>query len=193
MGSDSLTTRMSSPEAELFTQVREGRAGAWERLVERYAALVYAVPRQLGLSAVDSEEVSQTTWMIVHRHLHLIEKPRSLAHWLITTASREAWKLQRTRSRRERIEAAGVRVSNDSEGDPAEIVERLEQVQLVRDALDELPVRCAQLLRALYLSSREMSYREVGEALGMPQGSVGPTRMRCLAHLVRILEPRSRP
>ena len=186
-------TCASDAEAELFSGVREGRSGAWERLVERYAALVYAVPRRMGLLQADAEEVSQATWMIVHRHLHLIEKPRSLAHWLITTASREAWKVQRTRSRRERIEAGSARILSDqAEGDPAELLERFEQAELIRNALDELPAHCSELLKALYLDSRERSYGEVGKALGMPLGSIGPTRIRCLAHLARILEPRLR-
>ena len=181
-------------DAELFFGVREGRNGAWEKLVERYAALVYAVPRRMGLSLADAEDVSQATWMIVHRHLHLIEKPRSLAHWLITTASREAWKLQRSRSRRERLEAGSARILSDQpEGDPVELLERLEQAELIRDALDELPAHCTELLRALYLDSRERSYQEVAKALGRPQGSIGPTRLRCLAHFARILEQRLRP
>ena len=185
---------MRTNEAELFLRVREGRSGAWEKFVERYAALVYAVPRQMGLSRADAEEVSQSTWMIVHRHLHLIEKPHSLANWLITTASRECWRLERIRSRRERTEAASVRTrSGEPEDDPAEVLERLEQTELVREALGELPDRCVELLRALYLDSRAKNYHEVGKALRMPVGSIGPTRMRCLAHLARILEPRLRP
>ena len=197
--SDSLVSKdsrgmgVNDSEAELFLRVREGHDGAWERLVQRYAALVYAVPRRMGLPTTDAEEVSQATWMIVHRHLHLVKKPHSLAHWLITTASREAWKLRRARSRRERIEAAGARIqSKDVEDDPAELLVRLEQAEVIRDALYELPGRCAELLRALYLDGRERSYGEVGMALDMPQGSIGPTRLRCLAHLARILEPRLR-
>lgn len=190
----STTTGVSDPEAELFSNVREGRAGAWESLVERYAALVYAVPRQMGLAPADAEEVSQATWMIVHRHLHHIQKPQSIAHWLITTASREAWKLRRTRSRQERLETTSARIHGDrEEEDPAELLERLEQSELIRNALNELPARCMELLRALYMTKGETSYREVGKELGMPQGSVGPTRIRCLAHLARILEPRLRP
>src|SRR5262245_14474790 len=163
-------------------------------MVERYAALVYAVPRKMGLSSADAEEVSQATWMIVHRHLHLIQKPRSLAHWLITTASREAWKLRRMRSRQERIESASARIRSEQQvEDPAELLVRLEQMELIRGALDELPPRCVELLRALYMASGETSYRDVGKELGMPQGSVGPTRIRCLAHLARILEPRLKP
>ena len=185
---------MKDSDEDLFLGVRQGHTGAWERLVERYAALVYAVPRQMGLSSADAEEVSQATWMIVHRHLHLIEKPRSLAHWLITTASRETWKLRRIRRRRERLEAASARIEPDAlDDDPAQLLERMEQAELVRAAIEELPPRCAGLLRALYLDPGETSYRETGASLGMPQGSVGPTRMRCLAQLARILEPRLRP
>ena len=188
---DSTATGVNDSEADLFTAVRAGQAGAWEKLVKRYGALVYSVPRQMGLLQVDAEEVSQATWMIVHRHLHLIEKPRSLAHWLITTASRESWKLQRNRGRREQVETAAARNQHaQPEDDPAERFARLEQAEMVREALQELSARCAELLRALYLDKGEHSYEEVGKALGMPLGSVGPTRLRCLAHLARILEPR---
>jgi DNA-directed RNA polymerase specialized sigma24 family protein len=46
--------------------------------------------------------------------------------------------------------------------------------------------RCRTLLRALAYSPDD-SYVEVSAALGMPVGSIGPTRSRCLQHLRREL------
>ena len=85
-------------EEQLFEAVRAGDPGAWERLVERYAALVLSVPRRMGLSAADCDEVFQATWITLHQHGKLIRKPSSLPSWIITTARREAWRLERARS-----------------------------------------------------------------------------------------------
>ena len=46
----------------------------------------------------------------------------------------------------------------------------------------DLPERCQQLLRVIALAERP-DYAQVADALGMPVGSIGPTRGRCLAKL----------
>ena len=45
-----------------------------------------------------------------------------------------------------------------------------------------LPERCRALLRVIAFADRP-DYAELSKALGMPQGSIGPTRGRCLAKL----------
>jgi DNA-directed RNA polymerase specialized sigma24 family protein len=47
--------------------------------------------------------------------------------------------------------------------------------------------RCQRLLIALYLDSQEYGYREIAEMLGMPEGSIGPTRACCLTQLRQLL------
>jgi DNA-directed RNA polymerase specialized sigma24 family protein len=40
------------------------------------------------------------------------------------------------------------------------------------------------------LDDGAFSYREIGEILGMPLGSIGPTRRRCLHRLQQVTETR---
>jgi DNA-directed RNA polymerase specialized sigma24 family protein len=49
----------------------------------------------------------------------------------------------------------------------------------------QLSERCQRLLRVL-MAAEPPAYVEVAEALGMPIGSIGPTRMRCLERLRQI-------
>jgi DNA-directed RNA polymerase specialized sigma24 family protein len=56
----------------------------------------------------------------------------------------------------------------------------------VRRALAGLPGRCPELL-AVLAESPEVTYRQVAERLGVPRGSIGPTRSRCLGCLRSLL------
>lgn len=173
---------------DLFFAARSGRPEAWERLVRHYGPLVQAVPRRMGLEENDVDEVFQATWIALHRHLPEIKKPAALASWIATTAAREAARLRRNRRRQEYAEASASTLSSRAGPEaPEEIVERLERVQRVRDAVDALGERCRDLLTALHLSPGRKSYEEVAGELGIPMGSIGPTRLRCLAKLARIL------
>ena len=181
-----MTERTS--EAELFEDLRRDRPGAWERFVRRFLPIVYAVPRRMGLSDADAEEVTQATWIVLHRHLHWIEKPASIVSWVLTTTSREASRIQRDQRRRTDVEAIHARGAEArTEPSPEDRVARLELVFAVREAVEALGPPCSDLLAALYFSPTS-EYRQVAKRLGMPLGSVGPTRQRCLERLFRKLE-----
>jgi len=67
-------------------------------------------------------------------------------------------------------------------------MQSLEDEQAVRRALGAMGERCRRLLRALYFDPSLASYDEVAARLGIPRGSIGPTRQRCLARLREELE-----
>jgi RNA polymerase sigma factor (sigma-70 family) len=69
---------------------------------------------------------------------------------------------------------------------PAEEIAQLEERHFVRQAFDQLPARCRALLDLLYYAAEAPSYERVSERLGMPVGSIGPTRARCLEKLARL-------
>jgi DNA-directed RNA polymerase specialized sigma24 family protein len=58
---------------------------------------------------------------------------------------------------------------------------------MIWQAFRQLGPRCQELLRALLLAQPALSYAEVAEAFGMPIGSIGPSRARCLDQLRRKL------
>ena len=67
--------------------------------------------------------------------------------------------------------------------------EAIERAQLLRSALADMSERCRTLLEA-FLNDDDANYRDVARRLGMPIGSIGPTRARCFAKLKDLLAAR---
>jgi len=160
-----------------------GQRGAWEALVRAYATLVYAIPRRMGLTQDEAEDVSQAVFTALLGALPTLRDGQSLAKWLIVVAKRQSWKVIRGRDRvadssvAERIEA-GVGEGGD---------QVWERRQAVRRGLEALGGRCQELLTALFMCKQKPDYNEVSGRLGIPVGSIGPTRNRCLKKLMEVL------
>ncbi len=161
-------------------------------LIERYQRLVYSIPRRAGLDEDRSADVFQQVFGKLVEHLDRIEQPDRLGAWLATTARREMWRL----SQRESVTQP---LSNDDEPDdetgqlpdgaplPDEVLLRLEEQHTVRLAVAALDERCRRLLTLLFYQPDPLPYAEVAAALEMSEGSIGPTRIRCLQKLRRLL------
>jgi RNA polymerase sigma factor (sigma-70 family) len=161
----------------------EGDEGAWQAIVARFERLVWATVRAHRLSSADAADVSQTVWLRLVENLDRIRDPDRLGAWLVTTARRECLRLIRLRSRE---------LATDS-SDPFDVLREDSVAQQVitkeRDrallrALEAIDERCQVLLRLLSVPDAP-SYEELGAALGMPVGAIGPTRARCLEKLRR--------
>ena len=87
----------SAGTGELVARASAGDQGAWDRLVERYGGLVWAVARAHGLDSADASEVSQVTWLRLTQHLGAIPQPERLGSWLLGAATREADRMRRLR------------------------------------------------------------------------------------------------
>lgn len=178
---DDNTGRPGASElAELVARCISGEAAAWQQLVDRFAGLVYAIARGHRLDEADCDDVAQTVFSILARRLPSIDDPHALPGWITTTARRECWRIARSRCDVGGSVIEPVYLSND---DVAEIEAR----GRILDALDRLDQRCRSLLQLLYANGAGTSYQAAAEILGIPTGSVGPTRLRCLAKLQKLL------
>ena len=169
--------------AELVRAAGTGDQRSWDALVERFSGLLWAVARAHRLREADAADVVQTTWLNLVQHLGSIREPQHVGAWLATTARRECL---RALNRDQRLvltdDEAGLQAREPPPATPEEDVLAAERLALLRAALEELPPRCQQLLRVL-TADPPPSYEQVSAALGMPVGSIGPTRARCLERL----------
>lgn len=168
----------------LVAAAANGDEAAWNALTDRFSRLVWSVARSYRLSQDDAADAVQNTWLRLLENLGRIENPQALPGWLTTTARHEALGVIRRRGRDV--------VSRDDDlglGRPDPLADELD-AGLLDDEQDaalwrcfrHLTERCQQLLRVLMAADRP-AYTEVAAGLGMPIGSIGPTRMRCLAQL----------
>jgi RNA polymerase sigma factor (sigma-70 family) len=173
---------------ELVVRAREGDQQAWNQLVERYTGLVWAIARSYRLSRADGADVNQTVWLRLLEHLDRIADPDKAGAWIATVCRNEC---KRT------LRRAGRELLTDHDADVVDVRDEPPDMPLLRDeryaelwaSFGELPPRCQALLRLL-MADPPPSYLEVAAALEMPVGSIGPTRMRCVARLRRITDGR---
>jgi RNA polymerase sigma factor (sigma-70 family) len=169
--------------ADLVLAAGQGDQTAWERLVDRFAGLIWAVARAHGLSTTQAADVSQVTWLRLVEHLGSLRDPEHVGAWLATTARREALRTLRSRSRE--APSADVATEGGLPAPPPDLDVLLsERDAVLWRAFEELPPRCQRLLRLL-LTEPPPGYTEIAAALGMRVGSIGPTRARCLGCLRR--------
>lgn len=166
-----------------------GDRAAWRRLVSRYEGVIFAIPRRYGLSDEDAAEVFQNVCLALYRGLPRLRLAAGLTRWVLVTTRRQARDLA-LRRRREVPDPDGVAALQRTDPSPLAdtVMEEMEERIAVRAALGELTGRCRQLIEWLYLSPDTPSYREIARRLEIPEGTVGPTRARCLDRLRLILE-----
>jgi RNA polymerase sigma factor (sigma-70 family) len=177
-------------DGALLRRCQAGDHRAWRDLVSRHGGLVYAIARTHRLPEDACDDVAQTVFASLLKHLNDVREPAALVGWLATTARRECWRVVRKSRAQERLARGVASASGEAQEQQPEVsLERVEQAHRVRIALDELGGRCKELLTALFASPDKPDYTLIASRLGMPIGSIGPTRLRCLAKLAEILGP----
>jgi RNA polymerase sigma factor (sigma-70 family) len=172
--------RDDPPVSLLITTAQTGDQQAWNALVERYAPLVWSICRRYELGSAHASDVGQNVWLRLVDQLGNIRDPAALPGWLATTTRRECGRVLRARS-----SPAAVLVL-DAENIPDEQTDTAEQQLLtaerhaaLREAFTGLPPRCQRLI-AMLIEDPPVPYAKISADLGIPIGSIGPTRRRCL-------------
>lgn len=189
-GSESLVIQA----ADSFAAYQGGDRPAFDDLVALLTPLMYRTARAAGLDTVGAEDVIQTVWMSLLRTSDSIREPRTIVKWLLTSTRRESWRVRgRVRAEQGRSGATfGVddeelmRLPEQRDVGPEEVVLRDDRQRALWGHVQGLPERCRQLLSVIAFSDKP-DYAHLATALGMPVGSIGPTRGRCLAKLRDVL------
>jgi RNA polymerase sigma factor (sigma-70 family) len=173
--------------AQLVHSAAGGDRWAWERLHDRYSHIIWAITRTFKLGESDAADVFQVTWLRLLEHIDRLIFPDRVGSWLATTARHECLRLVEARQRVVLVRDDGEfgEVAHESDIDERLLAE--ERAGAVREALARLPGHHQRLLNLL-MADPPASYAEISDQLGLPVGSIGPTRGRCLERLRVLLE-----
>ena len=175
----------ASPIAVLVSAAAEGDQSAWNEIVDRYTPLVVSVIYKHRLRPADAADVNQTLWLRLVEQIGRLREPEALPGWIMTTTRNECLRVLRVQQRTHLYDPLSESDALESEQSDAEVEADLlamERRQALRDGFAELSEQCKRLLTKL-MTDPPPSYQVVSEELAMPVGSIGPTRIRCLAKL----------
>lgn len=178
---------LSGRAAALFRNFRAGDEPAMAELVALLTPILWHTVRAQRLDRESAEDVVQTTWLALVRNTDSIADPQALLAWLIVTARRESWRVAKRTDRVEPKDFEDDDVVTPAHDLPEERVLRSDTETRLWHHIAKLPERCQSLLRVIAFADRP-DYAAVAKALGMPVGSIGPTRGRCLAKLRNLLD-----
>jgi len=170
----------------LVTRARNGDQRAWDALVERYAPLVWSICRRHQLGDADAKDVSQNVWLRLVDQLGSLRDPAAIPGWLATTTQRECGRAVRA-ARSPWAAALAPEIENIPDVEIGMAEEELlvaERHAALREAFSQLPPCCQQLI-ALLIEDPPVPYAQISARLGIPVGSIGPSRGRCLERLRR--------
>lgn len=166
-----------------------GEELAWECLVEKYKRLVYSIPIKNGYQPSDAADIFQSVCLDLLENLSGLRDSSKLKAWLITVTVRKCLHLRERMSREAHtLSDEEVDLVVDQRSDLYRISMEVEQEQVIREAMEKLPLRCAILIRHLFFDEPRPSYSEIAERFGVSSNTIGPARDRCLERLRDILE-----
>ena len=192
---DSRAQPLLADDRALVEACLGGNTEAWETLILRYQRLIYSIPIRSGFSPVDAADIFQSVCLKLFQKLVTLRKQEKISSWLMTTTTRECWRVVEKRRRETQPsiydadyerDIVNQLASKEPLADEARIA--FERQQAVREAVEGLSERCRSLITLLFYSKEEPSYADIARLMKLPLNSVGPTRARCLQKLKRILE-----
>jgi RNA polymerase sigma factor (sigma-70 family) len=170
----------------LVTRARYGDKQAWDELFERYSPLIWSICCRYRLCQMDADDVGQNVWLQLVGQLAAIRDPAALPGWLATTTRRECCRVLRTTQQQQAPgdwpDVAGI-ADTMTRTVESELL-RTERSAALREALTQLPPDSRQLI-AMLIQDPPVPYTEISVKLGIPVGSIGPYRARCLQKLRR--------
>ena len=173
-----------SSVSALVARVCDGDQEAWNELIDRYSPLVWSICQRYQLSPQDTDDVSQSVWLLLVENIAGIREAAALPGWLSTTTKREIFRVLRVGRRHDHDDLPpDGQIPGDA--DEATIEGELivaERNAALRAAFAELQPNCHNLL-SLLMNDPPLAYSDVSAMLDIPVGSIGPKRARCLERL----------
>lgn len=188
-GSHGRTPHDGPDDSVLIAASQKGDQAAFAELVRRYQRAVYRVAYALTRNPSDADDLAQETFVRAWGAIGRFELGQPLHPWLARIATNQAYSLFRHRKRRpetsiEPLVEAGMQWGTDD--DPADHLETNERSARLCACFEQLSQehQAVLALRAV----QDLSYEQIAEALGVPNGTVMSRLSRARAELKRLMQ-----
>lgn len=177
-------------EQRIVARLLAGDELALDDAFRQYGAYVYGLARRVTTDGHAAEEISQEVFVYLWQQPHRIDLGRgTLRSWLGVVCHRRSVDWVRRQERQRRRDDKGERQRDLLPPDVAEAATAMVSAQRVRDAVSYLPPDQRSAVELAYFDG--LSYREVAQRLGIPEGTAKSRLRLALAKLADLLHTES--
>ena len=148
--------------------------------MRRYERLIYSIALRICRDSETAADVLQQVCLELYQRLDEVRNTATLPSWIATVTRRKSCDYWRSCQPAEPL-------LDDGSADSEDIFANIERQHTLERAMASLPERNRRLMQMLYMSGHDYSYQEIAQQLGMPVASIGPTRIRSLKKLRKLL------
>jgi RNA polymerase sigma factor (sigma-70 family) len=170
-----------SGDRNLVQRCIEGDQDAWKQLVARYHRLIYSIALRICRDSEVSADILQQVCLELYQRLDEVRNVASLPGWVATVTRRKSYDYLRSLKPTEPL------VDDEGPATQDEVLCNIERQHTLERAMSALPERNRRLIEMMYMSGGGHSYEEIAVELGIPVASIGPTRIRSLKKLRKLL------
>jgi RNA polymerase sigma factor (sigma-70 family) len=174
-------------DEQLIAGCVKGKESAWTALIDKYKNLIFSIPIRYGFSEEDSADIFQAVCMDLLAELPRLRDPKALAGWLIQVARNKCFHRKQSLLRH-KVQEIGDLDPPSPWSEPENLISQVQQEQLLREVLAELPPQCRELVKMLFFENPPRPYERVAKELHLARGSIGFVRRNCLDKLRQRLE-----
>lgn len=192
-----MSRHRSDPGAALMLRFQTGDRTAFDELVRVYQDTVYAFLYRFRGREDGVEDLAQEVFLRVFRARDRYQPDAKFSTWLYRIACNLCINEARDRKEARSLDAGSdgsgegksraMRVADEKAGAPSSAIEQQEMVRAVRASLEKLPEN--QRAAVLLSQYHEMSYRDVGESLGISEKAVKSMMARAREQMRKKLLP----
>lgn len=176
-------------DQELVEGCRRGREEDWNALVDKYKNLIFSIPIRYGLSREEATDIFQSVCLELIQELSKLRDPKALPKWLMQVTAHKCFHWRRQQGRMVSQGDSEITLPEMTVAPTAELLMReVEEEQMLREAVAELPARCRELIHMLFFEEESRPYQQVAATLGLATGSIGLVRQKCLQRLKKRLD-----
>ena len=180
--------KLSPSDAELIERCLRKDNSAWEQIVARYRLKVFHIAYKFTGKHDEAEDLTQEIFLKVFKSLDKFNRDADFSTWLSSVARNFCIDNYRAGKREREVlveDLVAFDLAPAASGNPHRALEDQDRRSFLRRGLDQLPdkLREAVVLRDL----QGLSYQEMADRLGLPEGTVKSRINRGREELARLL------
>ena len=175
-------------DVSLVARIAVGDDRALQMVYERYSPLVYGLARRVTASTAHAEEITQEVFVYLWQNPDRFDAERGTLRAFLgaLTHRRSVDEVRRNTRRTAREDRVGTDASTFEMFEVGEGIERSQTAERVRAAVSSLPDQQREAVLLAYFGG--LTFRQVAERLGIPEGTAKSRLRLGLSKLAGLLE-----